>query len=589
MSGETYTGTFVADGDPEHVLQDYNMYYFLGTAGSRVSLSLERVDTTKTWEHPDSLDPEQMITGPDDFVYQNLVSYDRQPGLDLNAELTSAVLPLTGIYFVRAGTSEGAGQYRLHFEIRELAPPAPADRVIPLLNTGVTAAVGQAVTPIAVALDPRGHRLSGALVRYATTPAAGDTGSAVFVGGTVVTSDTYGGAETRVNPTGQGRIAYAALLVQSFATDLTPAGPASNPAPTAGGERGSGGSEPTTAGLVSAHGISGTRVAGLGASVRGPTPRHQPVATQRVSVTEVYADQALGLALGAAQKLPVERPLVRRAVAAGTGDRGHRASAGATEPSSGPRHPDAGDPLDDPLDASTAVPLPETDTDGVGTTGDLRVADVTECTPERFVLGVVPAGTELHPPFTAVLTDLTPATGGTVPQGEVGLDGIWGHRIQKTIQLGLEIHDATGQVPAYPVLVDLNLGGPAHGALLLDGGQTTCNRLTRLWHQRTAEGALIPDPEISYRLGTWARYVGVVPEQGQPGGVKPVRGHRRDPRPRRRGGGAGGPDLRPALEDLHRPPRAGEARGAGLLGARRAAVRRHLPLLARVPRWADHA
>ncbi len=76
-----------------------------------------------------------------------------------------------------------------------------------------------------------------------------------------------------------------------------------------------------------------------------------------------------------------------------------------------------------------------------------------------LVLGVVPAGTELHPSFTAVLTDLTPATGGTAPQGEVGVAGIWGHRIEKTIQLHLEMKDSTGATPDSPVLVQLNLSG----------------------------------------------------------------------------------------------------------------------------------
>ncbi|NLH11749.1 MAG: carboxypeptidase regulatory-like domain-containing protein, partial [Holophagae bacterium] len=507
LSGETYTGTFVAGGDPEHVLQDYNMYYFLGTAGSRVSLSLERVDTSKTWEHPDSLDPELLITGPDDFVYQNLVSYDRQPGLDLNAELADAVLPLTGIYFVRAGTSKGAGKYRLHFKVTQLAPPGAGDRIVPLLDNAVTAPVGQDVTPIAIALDPRGHRLAGAFVQYAPAPAAGDTGTLAFTGGAIVTSDTYGGAETRVRLMGQGRIAYTANLVGSFAADLTPAGSANSPSSGVGWGQSSPGS--ATDGALT----SPLRI-----------PRYQPVATQRVAVTEVYADQVLGLALGPPQKLQVEPRLVRRVAANGTEGGRQGASRGAAEPYFGPRPSDVADPLDDPLDASTAVPLPVTDTEAMGVVGDLRMADLRECTPEQFVLGIVPAGTELHPPFSAVLTDLTPATGGTTPQGEVGPEGIHGHRIEKTIQLGLEIRDATGQVPAHPVLVDLNLGGPAHGALLLDGGQTTCNRLTRLWHQRTAEGVLIPDPEISYRLGTRARYVGIVPDQSQPGGVAPVWG-----------------------------------------------------------------
>ncbi|MCU0290970.1 MAG: hypothetical protein MUF10_03135 [Thermoanaerobaculaceae bacterium] len=41
-SGQTVTGTFVADGDPDHRLQDYNLYYIPGTAGSHIRVTLER-------------------------------------------------------------------------------------------------------------------------------------------------------------------------------------------------------------------------------------------------------------------------------------------------------------------------------------------------------------------------------------------------------------------------------------------------------------------------------------------------------------------------------------------------------------------
>jgi len=139
-------------------------------------------------------------------------------------------------------------------------------------------------------------------------------------------------------------------------------------------------------------------------------------------------------------------------------------------------------------------------------------------------IGIVPEGTELHPPFTAVLTDLSPATGGTDPQGQVGLDGIHGHRIEHTIDLQLELHDATGQVPAYPVLVQLNLAGPNHGKLLLNDGALRCDSVARLWHERDAEGALLPDPTLRYELGRWAWYVGVLPDVASPGGVAPVWG-----------------------------------------------------------------
>jgi hypothetical protein len=99
---------------------------------------------------------------------------------------------------------------------------------------------------------------------------------------------------------------------------------------------------------------------------------------------------------------------------------------------------------------------------GRGITGGDGV-QITSCGQTTFVQGIVPAGTELHPPFTATLTDLTPSTGGTEPNGVVGVDGIHGHRIEKTARLQLEITDATGQPPTYPVLVPLAVGGPTTG------------------------------------------------------------------------------------------------------------------------------
>jgi hypothetical protein len=78
---------------------------------------------------------------------------------------------------------------------------------------------------------------------------------------------------------------------------------------------------------------------------------------------------------------------------------------------------------------------------------------ITSCGQATFAHGIVPEGTELHPPFTATLTDLTPSTGGTEPNGVVDALGIHGHRIEKTARLQLEITDDTGQPPTYPVLV----------------------------------------------------------------------------------------------------------------------------------------
>lgn len=47
---------------------------------------------------------------------------------------------------------------------------------------------------------------------------------------------------------------------------------------------------------------------------------------------------------------------------------------------------------------------------------------------------------------------------------------------------------ATGATPDSPVLVQLNLSGPAHGKLLVNGGVTQCDQVAFLWHERDSLG-----------------------------------------------------------------------------------------------------
>jgi hypothetical protein len=70
------------------------------------------------------------ITSPDGFVPQNLVALDDQPGVDLNASLHGAVLPLSGLYVLYAATSRGFGDYRLSFTITSMATPAEGERIV---------------------------------------------------------------------------------------------------------------------------------------------------------------------------------------------------------------------------------------------------------------------------------------------------------------------------------------------------------------------------------------------------------------------------------------------------------------------------
>ncbi len=152
---------------------------------------------------------------------------------------------------------------------------------------------------------------------------------------------------------------------------------------------------------------------------------------------------------------------------------------------------------------------------------------ITSCGAATFTQLNVPAGTVLHPPLTATLTDLTPPATGGPASGEVGIDGIHGHRIEKTARLKLSIKDATGQEPTYPVLVQLAMGGPRHGEVILDpdGNRVACDRAAFIWHERDSQGTLTAaNEEFEIGMGTYAAYVGVAPDPVTPGQVVPVWG-----------------------------------------------------------------
>jgi hypothetical protein len=176
-----------------------------------------------------------------------------------------------------------------------------------------------------------------------------------------------------------------------------------------------------------------------------------------------------------------------------------------------------------PLDASTAMPLREIEPQGMTATAQ----EMTSCGQTTFAQGIVPAGTVLHPPFAATLSDLTPPTGGTDPNGLVGVDGIHGHRIEKNARLKLEIKDATGAEPTYPVLVQLAMGGPRHGQVILDPdvNRIACDVAAFIWHDRDDQGNVIAEnEEFEIGMGTLSSYVGVAPDPVTPGQVVPVWG-----------------------------------------------------------------
>jgi hypothetical protein len=496
-SGQTVTGTFVANGDTSGISADYNYFYFFATAGSTIDAALERVDTSKPWEHPDSLDPEIEIAVPDGFVPQNLVALDNRPGVDLNASLHGAVLPLTGTYVLRAATSRGFGDYRLHFAVTSMAPASEGARIIPFMDAFATVPVNGTTTPTAIVLDPRGYQLSGAQVTITTAPQPGDRGQIEF-SPAALTSGPDGSIQTTATARATGKVTFAPAFVDTF-----------------------------TSSVMSMTGVA------VSAQTPRHIPRYQSVARQPFAVTGLYEGDCVGLSTGAFERLPIERHASRREVrssgresqrtglSAGTSKQGSAAAGTAT------RAPDRGSLAMDhdlePLDASTAVPLREIEPHGMTATAQA----ITSCGHTTFTQGIVPAGTVLHPPFTATLTDLTPPTGGTDPNGLVGIDGIHGHRIEKNARLKLEITDALGAEPTYPVLVQLAMGGPRHGQVILDpdGTRIACNVAAFIWHDRDDQGNLIAaNEQFEIGMGTLSSYVGVAPDPVTPGQVVPVWG-----------------------------------------------------------------
>jgi hypothetical protein len=169
-------------------------------------------------------------------------------------------------------------------------------------------------------------------------------------------------------------------------------------------------------------------------------------------------------------------------------------------------------------DASGARPIPLPLT--------LSPESITTCSAGQFtVAGVNWAAT--NPPYTVTLTDETPSTGQSQPNGVVDALGIHGHRIEKTIRMKIDIKDKDGATPPHAVLVNLALAGPSHGTLILDpdGNRIQCSTASFLWHERDAQGNIVAlNEELEYQLGTYAPYVGAIPDTQNPSVLKPVWG-----------------------------------------------------------------
>ncbi len=468
IPGQAVQGTFVANSDPSGKTSDVNLYYFFGTAGSTITVDLQRADTSLPWEHPDALDPQVRITAPDGLIYANLSQIDNQPGIDLNATLTNAVLPQTGIYLIAAETTKGGGNYALNFSFGSVVPVPAGARAIPFLGNYNTAAVNKTISSTAMMLDPRGYPLAGAGVTFTSSPATDDLGALEFPGGSSVRTTGEGFAIIRTLLTRAGKVEFAPVISDAHLQRLHVTG-----------------------------------------AVQTEIPRYAPVASAPLHVTEVLAGGLLRVEEGPRKELPA---------------REHKHALYVHDKQANAKRASKAFPISSGLPEELKRPLPAS---GLKPQGSLDELAITSCSPSIFVQAGVNTGT-VTPPLTATFTDESPPTGGGEPVGVLTVaNGIKGHRIQKTIRLKIDIKDGTGSAPAYPVLVHLSVGGPRHGTLILDpdGLQLRCDQATFLWHERDAYGNIIAlNEEFKYELGTFSGIAGFVADPANLGKVKPVWG-----------------------------------------------------------------
>jgi hypothetical protein len=364
-----------------------------------------------------------------------------------------------------------------------------------------TVPVGSSFETVALTLDPRGYPISGATLAYAAQSVPDNQGTVGFVGGAHALTNPDGSSFKDVVFSSAGKAEFGPSFIATFSGS-----------PLAAPEGGP-----------------------QAVRVKRPIPRYQPVAHLAASVGSLRPDGTITLRIGSFQRLPIERRHVRKDVPQGAsnepkpdlGSRGgslsprERAGVRAQTVSSAPRANLLADPGFEPIDASIAIPLAEPPREMIA-----RAQGITSCAAAAFSTAGTTAA-QVNPPYTVTLTDLTPSSGQTQPNGEVGVEGIHGHRVEKVIRLRIQIKDKYGVEPTYPVLVHLATGGPHHGTLVLDpdGTRKECSNASFLWHERDTQGNLIAlNEEFEYRMGTWSRYVGVEPNPNNPSQLKPVWG-----------------------------------------------------------------
>ena len=474
--GQVVNGTFVANGDPSGATGDYNFFYFMSTAGSRVSVSLDRTDSTLPWEHPDSIEPSLLLIAPDGFVYENLVG-SPVSGTNLNARINHAILPSTGLYIVQVSTSHGFGPYGLTFQVNSQAPAPIGQRVIPVNGQGATVPLNQLVSASAGMLDPRGYPISGAAVTPQLQNGADDSGTVAFQAGTTAYTTLDGYAIMEALVTSPGKVEFGPVL-----SDATLA-----------------------SSVVLQKGADGQMTEMTVEEI----PRYQPVGHAAYAPLGVDMTGALKLSVGPIKRLPKETLLGRTSSQGAPSSSSRSASwlAQANQP---------------PVTARTGVALKPQ-----AIRQKFRPESTTTCFSGTFTVAGVNA--TVKAPFTVTLTDVTPPAGQRTPTGLLTTtDGIHGYRVTNEVRLRLQILDASLQEPTYPVLVTVSLAGTDRGTLILDptGLKIRCKEARFVWHERDAQGNPLPqkNEEIGYELGTRSAYVGAIPDPQNAGQVKPVWG-----------------------------------------------------------------
>jgi hypothetical protein len=218
VSGQTVRERFLPRGASSGGLRDYEVYYFVAAAGATIDVTLQRVDKSKTWEHPEELDPEIYVVAPSGVVLGHLVGTDVRPGIDLNAAIRRGVLPYSGLYFLVAGTTKGSGEYDLSFFLAPAPPGSAGDRALLVSDPMAMTNSRRAAQPIWALLDPRGYPISGAAVNFVAAEGTKDE-ALEFPEGAATRTTIDGFAPGRVLLVTPGMIGIASELYRCVLTD----------------------------------------------------------------------------------------------------------------------------------------------------------------------------------------------------------------------------------------------------------------------------------------------------------------------------------------------------------------------------------